>query len=40
MITSRLLQLAGALLLTAVSASSVAAQQPLTEQVLEGCKSE
>ena len=40
MITSRLFQLAGALLLTAVSASSVAAQQPLAEQVLEGCKSE
>ena len=40
MITSRLFQLAGALLITAVSASSVAAQQPLAEQVLEGCKSE
>ena len=40
MITSRLFQLAGALLITAVSASSVAAQQPLAEQVLEGCKTE
>jgi Cysteine rich repeat len=40
MITSRLFRMAGALLLTAASASSVAAQQPLAEQVLEGCKSE
>jgi hypothetical protein len=40
MITSRLFRMAGALLLTAASASSVAAQQPLADQVLEGCKTE
>ena len=40
MITSRLFRMAGALLLTAASASSALAQQPLAEQVLEGCKSE
>jgi Cysteine rich repeat len=40
MITSTLSRLVGAVLLTAASASSVAAQQPLAEQVLEGCKSE
>ena len=40
MITSTLSRLAAALLVAAASASSVAAQQPLAEQVLEGCKSE
>jgi hypothetical protein len=40
MITSTLSRLATALLVAAASASSVAAQQPLAEQVLEGCKSE
>ena len=40
MITSTLSRFAAVLLLTAASASSVAAQQPLADQVLEGCKSE
>ena len=40
MITSTLSRLVAAMLVAAVSATSVAAQQPLAEQVLEGCKSE
>jgi hypothetical protein len=40
MITSGLFRWAGALLLTAASSASALAQQPLTEQVLEGCKTE
>jgi hypothetical protein len=40
MITSTLSRLVAATLVAAASASSVAAQQPLAEQVLDGCKSE
>jgi hypothetical protein len=38
--TIPLSRVAGALLFLAASATSVAAQQPLAEQVLEGCKTE
>lgn len=40
MITTSLSRLVGALVVVAASASSVAAQQPLAEQVLDGCKTE
>jgi hypothetical protein len=40
MITSTLSRLVAATLVAAASASSVAAQQPLAEQVLDGCKTE
>ena len=40
MITTSLSRLVGARVVVVASASSVAAQQPLAEQVLEGCKTE
>jgi hypothetical protein len=40
MITSRFFPLAAAVLIAAASASPVLAEQPVAEQVLEGCKTE
>jgi hypothetical protein len=40
MITSSLFRLVGALMVVVASASSALAQQPLAEQVMEGCKTE